>query len=51
MISPPDLFRPIQGKMFSHTENSELDTQRMYLRCKNSFGWPLVFLGMFGLAD
>lgn len=38
MISPLGLFRQIQGKMFSHTENSELDTQSMYLRYKNSFG-------------
>lgn len=51
MISPLGLFRQIQGKMFSHTENSELDTQSMYLRYKNSFGWPLVLLGMFGLTD
>jgi hypothetical protein len=31
-------------------ESPELDTQRMYLGCKNGFGCPLVFLEMFGFA-
>lgn len=47
----------LREDIFTYTQikqgcgDSELNPQKMYLRCENRFGCPLVFLGVFGFVE
>lgn len=54
VIPPPQIYLDKFKGRCCHTQkkqNFALDPQKMYLGCKNSLGYPLVFLGVLGFAE